>query len=186
MITLPDRMLRQFLAGALDPPEHEAVERALAADPSLHTRLATLLAATPAVPEAADRWSLPPPGVVAGLRGTVEAAPVMGLGPSEDWVVLRLDIGRDRDADRVVVLERHGEDWTVVFPATADEETRVESLPREGDLVRIDLRVEGHRAAVVLVPPEWPVDWSKPPNERWERVRAQLGELPVLTFRGGR
>lgn len=207
-MTLPDRVLRQYLAGALDPPDLERVERALGADPGLRVRLGVLLATTvqPGTTPAPGRWVVPPPslpvfGLGSPLRGTAAPVGVMDASaPDVGWVVLRLDVPAEHLDHRVVVLERGASDWSVVFPTAADELHPASALPREQGQVRIDVaRPTGgpgspahreHRIAVVLVPPPLAddVDWSLGPDVRWGAVidAAADGALPIASFDVGR
>jgi hypothetical protein len=192
---IPDRVLRQHLAGALDPPEREQVERALASDPALRERLALLLATTHDAPAPGlaptgaglAGWVVPPPAART-LGGSAAPVAVMGGAEGTGWVVLRLDVSPEQLDHRVVVLERTGAEWDVVFPCSADEECPARALPREGGQLRIDVATAGagraHRIAAVLVPPAPPLDWTLPPVERWARVRDALaaGELPAVAF----
>jgi hypothetical protein len=195
-MTIPDRVLRQYLAGALDPPDQEDVERAMAASPSLLARLAVLRADT--APEPPDGgaprpWFVPPPGLVppgtrlAPLTGRAAPVAVMDGGGGGGWLVLHLDVPPERHHHRVVVLERHGADWAVGFPASEDELLEAGSLGREGDRVRLDYALDAPgvgRIAVVLVPPEIPIDWSADADQRWAAVRDGLaaGTLAAVSF----
>lgn len=190
-MTIPDRTLRQFLAGALEPPDQERVERALSADPDLRSRLALLLATTPAAPLG---WVVPPPGapVRVPLVGAASPAPVMDARSAPDWLVLRLDVPDALLDHRVVVLERAGGVWTVAHPTTPDSWVAARVLPRENGRVRLDLGggqgsagLAGRVAVVLVAPPlAGEVAWDLEPEARWAAIRDALadGELPVAAF----
>ncbi|MEQ1564881.1 MAG: hypothetical protein ABMA64_04530 [Myxococcota bacterium] len=172
---IPVRTLRQYLALALDPPEHEQVERALAADPELLAQLALLIAETPPLPDR-PAWAMPPPGIAAGLRGAAAPVAVMDADGPAGWWQVELEIPADHAEDWVVLLERAEDVWEVVFPTGPSEVTRASELPRRGDRARVDLHTVARRLAVVLVPPDL-VRWGD--ADPWAEVRDRLPALPV-------
>jgi hypothetical protein len=183
MTTIPDRLLRQYLAGALEPPEQARIERALAGAPEIRERLALLLATSIDEPEAA--WHVPPPSLAVGLRSTSAPAAMMDAAGGGGWLVVWLEAGDDRLDHRVLVLERAGAGWEVVFPSSAEELVTVGALPREGGRTRLDLDPgAARRVAVVLVPPDLQIDFGIPADARWSGVQEGLraGELPVVSL----
>ncbi|MEZ4238327.1 MAG: hypothetical protein R3F59_19680 [Myxococcota bacterium] len=182
MKTISDRLLRQYLAGALEPPAQERIERALRDVDGLRERMAALLATS--LPEPRASWVIPPPGAPRGLTATAEPAAFMGE-PEAGWTVLWLDVDDAQLDARPVVLERAGADWEVVFPLTEDEVVPLRALHREGGRTRLDVDTSrARRVAVVLVPSDRPLDLTLPDPERWAAVIAsvQAGELPVVAL----
>lgn len=182
MKTISNRLLGQYLAGALEPPERRRVERALAERPEARSRLDALRALEHDEPR--HPWIVPPPSLPSALQATSAPAAVMEAG-SGAWLVVRLAVADDQQDHVVVVLERTGEAWEVVFPATAEERTTVGMLPREGEQARLDLaEIPPRRIAVALVPPDVAIRFESGADERWSAVRAGLasGTIPVVSF----
>lgn len=182
MKTISDRLLGQYLADALEPPERRRVERALDELPEARARLERFRAAD--LDEPTDPWIVPPPSLPTPLQATPAPAAVMDTSASAWWVV-RLDVSEEHHGHVVVVLEREGGSWEVVFPTSAAERTLVGALPREGDQVRLDLAAGGpRRVAVALVPPDIPIDFDADENERWSSVKHSIraGAVPVVAF----
>lgn len=211
-MTIPDRVLRQYLAGALEPPDLERVEIALAGSPALRERRDLLLADTVEVApqlgsgriglggrwggagDGPGGWIIPPPSVPPPDRGFAlsgVAAPVATMGGERGggldagWVVLRLEVAPEHLDHRIVVLERSGAQWRVLSPEGPDDFRRASELVRD-DRVRIDLATDAdaHRIAVVLVPGGWSIAFDEPPDRRWSRIQGALiaGEIPVISF----
>jgi hypothetical protein len=186
-MTVPDRTLRQYLAGALEPPDQEEVERELSASTVLRERLAVLLATSASAPEPGPSWVLPPPQVHGPLRAAAEPVATMDATSDIGWLVVRLEVPTERRNHRIVVLERRSSEWEVLYPGPDDPPLRASDLPVEGDRTRLDLSTEGRdprRMAVVLVDRE-----PAASGDRWEEVREALaaGEAVAVTFdvRGG-
>lgn len=180
-----DRVLRQYLAEALEPPRAEEVREALARSPALAARLALLIAETPPEPAPPERpgWRMPPPGVTAPflLQGTFASGAVMDADQA-DWIELSIEVP-EADLDCVVVvLERRDAAWEVLFPTDEDEVIRASELPHEGSLRRLDvtLQPEVERLSVVLVPEVPDLGAADP----WASVREAVasGQRPVITF----
>jgi hypothetical protein len=182
-VIIPDRILRQYLAGALEPPVQERVERALRREPGLRERLAVLLATSIPEPEADVGWLIPPPNLPRSLRATTALAAVMGE-QTEGWVEVWLEIPKAHLDDRVIVLERESTGWRVVFPTEPAELVSARALPRDGARSRLDLDARSSRIAVVLVAPDRPLDLTLPEPARWAELRACLeaGEVPITSI----
>lgn len=179
-MTVPDRTLRQYLAGALEPPDQEEVERELGSSPTLRDRLAVLMATTLAAPEAS--WVLPPPQVRGPLRAAAAPVATMDAGSDTGWLVVRLDVPTERADHHLVVLERRGSAWEVLYPGPDDPPLRASDLPLEGGQRRLDLSTVGReprRIGVVLTDRE-----PAATDDRWEQVRDALaaGEAVSVTF----
>lgn len=183
MKTISDRLLGQYLAEALEPPERRRVERALVEVPGAKERLEALRTAD--LDEPTDPWIVPPPSLPTPLQATPAPAAVMDTSASAWWVV-RLDVPEEHLDHMVVVLERETGSWNVVFPTSDDECVAVGALPRDGDQVRLDLAAGGpRRVAVVLVPPNLPIDFGTDDlGARWVGVRKAIraGAVPVVAF----
>ncbi len=182
-MTIPDRMLRQYLAGALEPPDSERVERALKRAPALRDRLATLVDTT--IPAHSSRWVVPPPSLRSGMRATAAPAAVMESGSAAGWLVLRMQIPAEQLDHVVLVLERVGAEWEVVFPSMAEEMVTASALPRIGDAVQLDLAAGQHRrVAVVFIPPDHSIDFTLGVAQRWSEVKDSMsaGKLPVVSL----
>ncbi|MEQ1505169.1 MAG: hypothetical protein ABMB14_23250, partial [Myxococcota bacterium] len=124
----------------------------------------------------------------APIRGTVAPVAVMDAGAARPgWVVIHLDVGPDQRSAIVVVLERRGAAWDVLFPTAPDEVRTAEALAPDGGPVRLDLALppgEPRRVAVVLVPADWDLAWDAAEDERWARAREAVGngDLQVVSF----
>ena len=186
MRPIPDRLLRQYLAGALEPPEHDRVERALRDVAGLRDRLERLRAE--ALPmqaeEPDDGWRLPPPQRSSSLAPRAVPAPMMDAGPGGWWEV-HVHVAADQQAHRVVVLERAGAAWRVAFPIAAEELVTAGQLPQEGGRARLAIAGDRPgRMAIVLVPPDFPIDFDIEPALRWAMIREAVlaGAVPAASF----
>ncbi|MBX2804227.1 MAG: hypothetical protein KTR31_41585 [Myxococcales bacterium] len=178
-----DRVLRQYIAEALDPPRFEEVSEALAASPALRERLALLLATT--VQSSPHRWLLPPPGVRAPavLGGAAMRGAVMD-GDEADWMELALQVPDDQ-LDHVVVVLELVDEWRVLAPVRVEEIVTAGALPshpREAGHRRIDVTPapDATRVAVALV--EHAPDLTAPDPWADVRRRVAMGELLAVTF----
>ena len=177
-----DRLLRQYIAEALDPPRWEAVRDAIAASPDLQARVAMLLASTVELPQRA--WQMPPPGAAAPfiLAGRSEIGAV--LDPSAPaWLEVKFAVPSEQLDHVVVVLEREHGAWRVLFPASSSEVLQAHDLAlAEDGLRRLDVTPsEGQeRVGVVLVPTAPDFSGADP----WVDVRRGVaeGRHPVVTF----
>ncbi len=182
-----DRLLRQYLAEAMDPPRAEEIRDAVAASPELQARLAELIATTPPEPPSPQAeslpWMLPPPGARAPflMQGSLADGLLMD-GQDADWVELSIDVPEPDLGCVVVVLERGDDAWQIVFPAHDDEVVRAGELPVVGSARRLDVTLQpgSARLAVLLVPD--PPDLSA--ADPWEAVRQAVasGQHPLITF----
>lgn len=184
MKTISDRLLGQYLAEALEPPERRRVERALSEVPGARERLERLR--TTQLDEPADPWIVPPPGLPSQLRAATAPAAVMDSTASAWWVV-RLDASPEVEDHTVVVLEREEGAWSVVFPATSAERITVSALPHDEEgRVRLDLAAGSpRRVAVAMVPPSLPIDFAASVSStRWDHVKQAIrsGTIPVVSF----
>jgi len=106
---------------------------------------------------------------------------------------LRIAAAPELNDRRVVVLyAAPGEEWKVVFPASAEESLRLGELPEEGGGRAIDLSAgdePGIQRWAIALPEAVKLDWSAPPSERWASLReavvadampAAVVDIPVL------
>jgi hypothetical protein len=180
-----DRMLRAYLAGALDPGRAAEVEETLAASPALQRRLSTLLTAEVSAPGTSG-WGLPPAGVRGpwSLPVEVHAAPFMDGEGVVAWHTLLLDIPDDQLPRMVVVVQRPpGGDWAVWLPTAPDEVIHGADLPLQDARRRLDVASIDGELAVVLLPEDVAPRWDA--EDPWAEARhaVRTGRAPMTVLR---
>ena len=197
-MTIPDRVLRAYLGGALEPGRIDDLEAELETSAALRARLAALSAelsaelspAQPAPRSTAPAWRLPPPGAMGpwSLRASAAPVAVMGADTPRPGDRVRISVvGLDDPADHlVVVLWRGDGDWEVMLPASERQRVTADRLPVDADGARyLDVTVRPdaprQRWALALPPADEPIDWAAP--ERWLDLIARVrdGLVPAVT-----
>lgn len=186
-MTIPDRDLLRYLAGAAEPSRALEVEEQLSRDPALQQRLAVLSAELQAA-AAPPRWFIPPPALAAGPRAfAVSVAPVAvmssgDLRPGERFA-MRFDDPDDQPR-LLVVLHREEGRWQVLFPQSATDVLHTSELPTDDNGQRVLELAAGaepgdQRWAVALPTPLHGPNWAA--EDPWVGMRDAMGrgEVPV-------
>lgn len=184
MPTLSDATLLLYVAEALDPADAAMVRDAVAADPTLRTRLDALEKDLALLPGPAS-FRIPPPGL--GLQASAGQPAVMGPASLRvgDSFQVHLEPRPAPEQDGVVVLRDLGEGWQVVSPARPAEAVSLARLPVESD--------GRHRVVLLARPPAGRQRWavalvplgratpSDPPDAPWLDLQRGLadGSVPV-------
>lgn len=189
MLRLTDGLLLAYALDTLDDETRALIDRRLADDHALRGRLAALSPAPPTSIPRGPSWNVPPSWArpPTSLPTLDVLADTLGSAfPTGDSI--EVELRRSLDAhgdDLVVVLHRDPAGWTVLFPTTAADAKTLAELPRSPHGapflgVTITATEGRERWAVVLVPPEIPIDWSLPEEARWAPVRAALAEQGLV------
>lgn len=198
MNTIPDGILRLYLADLLDPVDRTELEDQLAADPALRQHLAGLRQpprAESPVQQTRPAWMLPTPGYRPPHRQRMQVHRRMATLSDREVVprggrfLFELSTEWAQDNRRMVVMVQHAGQVEVVSPAgPVDPMRRVSELEQVEGRPGVSLMVGGdpglERWAVVLVDDDFAVDWSVDEETRWAALRDAIteGTVPVGTM----
>ncbi|MCB9741105.1 MAG: hypothetical protein H6741_29550 [Alphaproteobacteria bacterium] len=183
------RKLVFYRAGLLDPAERHDFEQLLLRSPELQAQLASLDSRwSPEVDVEVPRWRVPPPGLGVGARAGLPAVFSESTLRPGDRFTVRIDPLTSPEAHRVVIMQRLGRDWDVVFPKAPHQSISLDQLPLDEDgCFQLDLvaRAPGGRQRwAVALPWERSMNltWSHAtPDWDWLRMGVASGQIPVAS-----
>ncbi len=186
-MTVRERDLLRYIAGAAEPSRALELEERLATDPELQARVAELRHELRPSTDP-TRWFIPPPALAAGpqrLLLSVAPVDVMSSGdlrPGERFA-MRFD-DPDEEPRLLVVLHRENGRWHVLFPETEHDVMHSRELPTDDRGQRVLELAAGpepgdQRWAVALPTPLQGPNWRA--EDPWSGMRDAMGrgEVPV-------